>query len=132
MSAQAIGLGNGVNTLCEAPTGRHYLTHARFYNTFLLCRESRAAPLGLGSDAGGLRPRAALRLPWADIGLPLLGRKNSSHRLCPAEDCTTGQNCATPESVSEAVRNGYSLAYASGYFIRRFRIEVALSKQCES
>jgi hypothetical protein len=36
-----------------------------------------AAPLVLESDSGGLRPRATLRLPWADIGVAPLGRRNS-------------------------------------------------------
>ena len=45
-------------------------------------RRCRAAPLGLGRRSQPI-PRAALRLPWADIGSPLRGyktRKNKESR----------------------------------------------------
>ncbi len=69
MSAQAIGLGNGAQVPHRAPTGRPYLARAWRVVTLSLRRQIRAAPLGLESDTGGSRPRATLRLPWADFGL---------------------------------------------------------------
>ncbi len=76
MSAQANGLGKGTQASQEAPTGRPYSARVGLVIAPFSRRGTRAAPLGLESDTGGRAPRAALRLPWADIGLPLRGERD--------------------------------------------------------
>ena len=81
----------------------------------------RAAPSGLESDMGGWHPRAALRLPWADIGLPLWGGRKRFIGLSPMR---TVQELTSASEYSSA-------SYSRLRFTHCVMHSVANSPACE-